>query len=84
MPDCSVTNQGLPAPCSPGYEQFRDATDCAEPSPETGSRGLAEVALTDLPMTVLRPLDPTKVSTSHHTFFRITSVSCEPRYGIEP
>ena len=64
-----------------GHEQFRDLTSCAGLSPEPGGRDLAEVALADLPMSVLRPLVPTKAPTGYPIFFRISPLNWEPRYG---
>ena len=73
VPGCAVTNQGLPAPCSQGYEQFRDATNCAEPSPEPAGRDLAEEALPGPPVThpdTIRPhLGPKMMS---HFFSNLT------------
>jgi len=43
--------RACPAPCSRGYEQSRDLTDCARSSPQTSGRDLAGAALADLPVT---------------------------------
>ena len=59
VPDCRPS-QGLACTLFPRVVSSSDLMDCARSSRKPGGRDHAEVALADLPMTRLRPIDPTE------------------------